>query len=549
MRKVLFISWALMLTGCGENTGRARVDTGGTIVVLITQDPGSLFPPLFSRIQAKQIFEQIYDYLADVGPDLNTRNERGFRPQLAKSWSWSPDSMQLSFQIDPRARWHDGQRVTAHDVAFTFALNRNPELASSYASSLENIDSVSVVDSLTAQFWFRRRSPQQFLDAAAQLLILPAHQLEKLRVSALREGSTTPVGTGRFKLRKWNHGVSVELVADTGNYRGRAKVDRVIWSIVPDLTGGLARLWRGDADVFGDLRPQDLSELSRHPNLRAVILPGMEYTFLRFNLRDPNATTKPHPLFQDRELRRAIMLAIDRNSLVRNLFDTLALVPAGPVVRTYPTTDGRIGQPAFDSARASRLLDSLGWTRRSTDGLRARNGRQLEFSILVPSISLNRMRAGVVLQDQLRRAGIRVSLDQLDLNTENARERAGAFDAALANWAMGASPDGTRDAWGSKGFVPNGLNYGHYANPAFDAAFDSALDADSAHAREAFSRAYNIINEDAPAVWLYEVRKIIAVHKRVHTNVMRPDAWWFDLAEWFIPADNRLLRDRIPPAN
>ena len=546
MSKLALLSLAV-LAACGENAARTRVDTGGTIVILATKDPGSLFPPLFSSVQAKQIFEQIYDYLADVGPDLNTRNERGFRPELAKSWSWSADSMQLSFQLDPRARWHDGQRVTAHDVTFTFALNRNPQLASSYASSLENIDSVTVVDSLTAKFWFRRRSPTQFLDAAAQLLILPAHQLEKLRISALREGSITPVGTGRFKLRRWNHGVSVELVADTVNYRGRAKVDRVIWSVVPDVTGALARLWRGDADVFESLRPQDLSELARHPNLRAVILPGMEYTFLRFNLRDRTDTTKPHPLFQDRELRRAIMLAIDRKSLVSNLFDSLASVPAGPVVRTYPTTDGRLTQPAYDSAHASRLLDSLGWKRQSKDGLRARNGRQLEFSILVPTISLNRMRAAVVLQDQLRRAGIRVTLDQLDQNTENARERAGAFDASLGNWGMGANPDGTRDAWGSRGFVPKGLNYSRYSNPAFDAAFDSALVADSAHARDAFSRAYVIINEDAPAVWLYEVRKIIAIHKRIHTNVMRPDAWWFDLAEWYIPAADRLLRDRIAP--
>jgi peptide/nickel transport system substrate-binding protein len=348
-------------------------------------------------------------------------------------------------------------------------------------------------------------------------------------------------------MRRQNPGVSVELVADTGNYRGRPKVDRVIWSIVPDFTGALARLWRGEADVFDGLRPQDLPELARHPNLRPVILPGMEYVFLRFNLRDPTDTTKPHPLFQDRELRRAIMLAVDRVSLVRNLFDTLALVPAGPVVRTYPTTDARVGQLPYDSARAARVLDSLGWTRRSADGVRTRNGRKLEFSIIVPSISLNRMRAGVVLQDQFRRAGILVNLQPLDASTENAREQVGAFDAALGQWGMGASPDGSRDAWGSKGFVPNGVNYGRYSNPAFDAAFDSALDVDSAHARDAFSRAYRIINDDAPAVWLYEVRKIIGIHKRIHTNVMRPDAWWFDLADWSIPTADRLLRDRIPP--
>src|SRR5690349_4069736 len=243
-----------------ENTAHSGPDTGGTIVVLANKDPGTLFPPVNETEQAKQVCEQIYDYLADVGPGLNTRDDKTFRPQLASSWSWSSDSLQISFRINPRARWHDGQPATAHDVAFTFALNRDPALASRYASSLENIDSVSVVDSLTAKFWFRSRRPTQFLDAAAQLPILPAHQLEGIRVAVLRESPPLPVGTGRFRLRKWKKGESVEIVADTGNYRGRARVDRVIWTIVPDVTGELARLWRGDADVMDGLRPPDLVE-------------------------------------------------------------------------------------------------------------------------------------------------------------------------------------------------------------------------------------------------------------------------------------------------
>ena len=81
------------------------------------QDPGTLFPPFIVTVQAKQIAEQIYDYLADVGPSLNTRSDRGFRPQLATGWTWSGDSLQISFAINPRARWHDAERVTAHDVA------------------------------------------------------------------------------------------------------------------------------------------------------------------------------------------------------------------------------------------------------------------------------------------------------------------------------------------------------------------------------------------------------------------------------------------------
>jgi ABC-type transport system substrate-binding protein len=142
--------------------------------------------------------------------------------------------------------------------------------------------------------------------------------------------------------------------------------------------------------------------------------------------------------------------------------------------------------------------------------------------------------------------GVKVNLELMDLSTEISREERGAFDAALDVGSMSASPDGTWDAWSSKGFVPHGSNFGRYASHAFDAAFDSALKADSALSRDAFSRAYAIINEDAPGIWLYEPRKIIGLHRRIHTNVMRPDAWWFSLADWFIPAGERIARDRVP---
>jgi len=545
MKRALFTMIAA-IAACSENGAPQRPEYGGTIVIVSIQDPGVLFPPHMLSITARQISEQIYDYLADVGPDLNTLNDRGFRPQLASKWSWSADSMQIAFAINPRARWHDGERVTGRDVAFTFALNKNPELASRYESSLGNIDSVTAPDSLTAKFWFHRRLPTQFLDAAAQMLILPAHQLEHIRVSSLRSSPPPPIGSGRFRLRKWNKGESVELVADTANYRGRGRVDRIIWTIVPDFPAALTRLLRGDADVFDGLRPQDLVDVEHQPAVRTVILPGMDYVFLRFNLRDPKDTTKPHPLFADRGMRRAIALALNRQALAKSILDTFAIVPAGPTVRVYPTTDPKLAQLPYDSAHAGALLDSLGW-RRGADGMRAKNGRQLTFNITIPTNSLNRMRAGVILQDQLKRAGVRASLEQLDLSTELAREEAGSFDAALDVWTMAASPDGTRDGWTTEGIGPNGVNFGYYKNPAFDAALDTALKADSAHARELFSRAYSIINDDAPAVWLYEARKIIGVHRRIRTNVMRPDAWWFSLADWYIPMAERVLRDRIPP--
>ncbi|MFL5600904.1 MAG: peptide ABC transporter substrate-binding protein [Gemmatimonadaceae bacterium] len=550
MHKATVFTLSCLVFACRDRAPAGGTsENGGTLVVATTEDPGTLFPPFTVSIQAKQVAEQIYDYLADVGPDLDTRDEKRFRPQLTDRWRWlGDDSLALAFHVNPRAKWHDGRDVTARDIQFTFALNKNPAIASRIESELANIDSVTVTDSLTAVFWFRRRSPTQFLDAAAQMLILPAHQLEKIPPAQLRELASPPVGTGRFRLRRWDKGARVEIVADTANYRGRAKLDRVIWTVTPEFTAAVTKLYGGEADVFDGLRPENISELARINSLRTITLPGMDYAFLRFNLRDPANPRRPHPLFGGRELRRAIAMSIDRAALARSVLDTFAVVPVGPTVRALPSTDPRGVQIPFDSAHASRLLDSLGWTRRGTDGFRARNGRELAFSLLVPTSSTNRIRTSVILQEQLRRMGIRVSPERLESATQTAREVKGAFDAALGGWVMGSSPDGIRDAWTTKGIGKNGVNYGGYSNPRFDALLDTALDADPAHARAAFTRAYSLINEDAPAIWLYEPRKIIGIHRRVRTAKMRPNAWWFDLADWYIPPVERVPRDRTPTA-
>ena len=548
MRKLVVPALAVFAAACGDRSGGPAVgEPGGTVVISTTTDPGTLFPPLIVTTQAKQIAEQIYDYLADVGTDLNAYNERGFRRALADGWRWSADSLSLAFHINPRARWHDGKNVTARDVAFTFALNKNPALGGRVNSELASIDSVTVTDSLTPVFWFREKLPKSFLDAAAQLLILPAHQLEKIPLDSLRKAAPPPIGSGRFRLRKWDKGASVEIVADTSNYRGRAMLDRVIWTVSPEFTTAATRLFSGEADLFDTMRPENLRQLASDQNLKMLSLPGMDYAFLRFNLRDPSNRNRPHALFGDRELRRAITMSLNRNTLVRSVLDTFAVVPVGPVVRAYSTTDPRGAQLPFDSVRAARTLDSLGWIRRG-NGMRAKNGKDLAFTLTIPRSSASRIRMGPLIQEQLRRMGISVALENLQVATVGEKESRGMFDASLDVWVMPSTLDGIRQAWATSGMGKNGGNYGSYSNPTFDALLDSALAADPASARERFTRAYAVINEDAPAIWLYEAKKIIGIHKRIQTTPTRPDAWWFSLADWSIPPSGRIPRDRLPLA-
>jgi len=550
MKRLAAISIIPLVIACSEQPRvSTESDSGGTLVVSTTADPGSLFPPTIVTAEGRLVAEQIYDYLADVGPGMNTRGDEGFRRQLAAEWRWSTDSLSISFRLNPRAKWHDGKPVTARDVRYTFATYSDPAIGSSSRHELSQIDSVTAVDSLTAAFWFKRGYATQFLDAAAQMLILPAHLLEGIPADSLRKVTVSPVGSGRFRLRKWDKGASVELVADSGNYRGRAKLDRLIWSIAPEFTTAATKLFTGNADLFALMRSENIATIARHPELRIVTLPGLDYAFLHFNLRDPARHSRPHPLFGERSLRRAIAMSVDREPLVRSLFDTLAVVPNGPTVRAYPTTDTTIRQIPFDSARARVLLDSLGWSGRSADGTRTRNGRDLAFTVIVPASSATRARMAVLLQAQLRRAGIRMDIDQMDYPAFFSRWSGQKFDAALGSWNMGSTPGATAHTWGTSGIGKAGANFGSYTNPAFDAQLDSALDArDPTTARARFTRAYAIINDDAPAVWLYEPKTALGIHTRIRTTPMRPGGWWTDLGSWWIPTAERIPRDRIPLA-
>jgi ABC-type transport system substrate-binding protein len=204
-----------------------------------------------------------------------------------------------------------------------------------------------------------------------------------------------------------------------------------------------------------------------------------------------------------------------------------------------------VAQIPFDSVRARLTLDSLGWSIRNGRGVRTKKGRELAFNLLVPISSKNRMRMAVLLQARLQTMGVRVNIETMDNSAFVARQQARSFEAALGTWHLGASPDGTRQAWSTAGIAKDGVNFGSYENPVFDAQLDSALLADPADARARFTLAYATINEDAPAVWLYEPMTAIGLHKRLRTGWMRPGAWWADLGDWYIPPGERLARDRL----
>lgn len=276
-----------------------------------------------------------------------------------------------------------------------------------------------------------------------------------------------PVGSGKFRLVRWNKGSHFELGAVNDHYRGRAHLDRLIWTVTPEYQSAVARLLGGSADLFENVRKETVPQLTPSGKYKLVSLPGMDYVFMRFNLRDPSGSGAPHPLFESRELRRAVTMTIDRRALVRNLFDTLADVGIGPTVRAFPSTDTAVTPIPFDPVASARLLDSLGWKMPAQARVRVKNGRPLRFTLLVPVSSLSRMRIAVLIQEELRRQGIDMRIEEMDLSAFNARQEERSFDAALGGWHLGSSPDGVRETWTSEAAGKGGLNYGSYGNSEF----------------------------------------------------------------------------------
>ena len=138
-----------------------------------------------------------------------------------------------------------------------------------------------------------------------------------------------------------------------------------------------------------------------------------------------------------------------------------------------------------------------------------------------------------------------MNIDKRDFPAFVSLENSRAFDAVFGQWHVEASPGSVRQTWGTAGDVKGGSNYGSYSNPAFDALVDSALNAGDFSSRRAlFTKAYRTINDDAPAIWFAEPKRIMAVNRRIETGQLRADAWWANVADWMIPADRRIARDR-----
>ncbi len=531
MRIGALLAAATRHAGCPRRP--AAPAAAGTMVVATPGDADVLLPPVTTVTTGINVSDLVFCRLAELKQGLNTVDDSGFRPVLARSWD-HPDSLTIVFHLDARARWQDGAPVRAADVAYSFRVYRDSSVNSPLAPFLAAIRSVTAVDSLTVAFRFARWYPEQLYDATYHMRVLPAHLLDTIAPARLASSpfGRAPVGDGPYRLVRWAAG-TITHAADTAWFLGRPGIDRIVWRVIPELATAVSALLAGEADAMEVVpSPGQLARVAAAKDVRLVPYPSPFYAGIVFNLR--------RPLLADRELRRALAMGLDRGTIVRSVFGPYADVAAGATSPMQWIWSDSLRQLPYDTAAAARALDRLGW-RRAAGGMRAKAGSPLAFTVLVPTSSQVRQQAAVIVQDQWRRLGVAMRIEPVEFTVMERRTLAGDFDAAFVSRTIDPSPASLLQWW-SPG---SDANIGAYADPAFSELTAAAQRARSrAAAGPLWRRALERLNDDAPAVFLFAPRNEAAFGSRVEDVTIRPDSWLATVTTWRLSAPDRAAAGR-----
>jgi len=518
----------LLLLGCD----RRGSDCGdcGTVVVAATGEPSSLVPPLVFETVGRDISDQVFERLADLGSGSSPLEASAYRPRVAQRWE-QIDSLSWRFHLRPEARWHDGQPVTAGDVVFSFDAFADSVLDAPARSHLAGRLRAVAEDSATVRVTFTESSPEQLYDATYHVRIIPRH----IWASVPREQWAADtvvahlVGSGPYRVLNWKRGQFLTLIADSAGTRGeRPAIRRAVWRFVPDPDAALNLVLGHEADVLEAVgAPNRVQRVLADTSLRVETYPAAVYGFLAFRLAD--AAGRPHPVLHDREIRRALTEAVDRPTLARAVFGEGTEVPPGPMSQLLWIWDDGTRVLGFDSARARKALT---------------RGRPLSLDILVPATSPTRRQLALAIQEAWRKAGVIATVTTVEFPVFQERLAKGRFDSYIGAYLDEPSPRSLADQWSRVGWGV--LNYGRYGNPVFDSLLERARrETDVADARRQWREAMDTLNADAPAIFLYALANRAAVQRRLEHVKLDPYSWLSGLREWRIDRDRALGRDSV----
>lgn len=483
---------------CGGAEPAANGSGGGTLRIPLINDP-ILNPIIAPDIGSVMVNKVIFSGL--VRPDEQLRPT----PDLALSWTSSPDGKEWTFNLRPGVTWHDGVAFTAEDVKFTFDQVLDLSSGSRLRSDFAAVVGVDVVDSLTVRFRLKAPFAPLLTLLGYNAGILPKHALAGTKLTdAITFNRSTPVGTGPFKVERVTPGASVSLVRNEQYHGARPALDGIVFKVVPEVNAQVAQLRTGELDLV-TIEPANLGSVEGVKGITVHQVPVVQHAYVGFNNR--------MPMFASALVRRALGYAVDRAAIVSGVLKGYADVPRGTiptVLREFHDTALALVPHSVDSARA--LLAQAGWTPGPNGQLQDRAGKPFAFELLVGKGNPTHEQAALAVQQDLQKVGIVITIRAMEF-AALVRDHVlpGTFQSVLIWWTTPGDPD--QYAFYASGQDNNNVRWSNRGADSLLAAGRATLD--SAHRREIYYAFQRIERDDPPVLVLYYPREIQAATSRL----------------------------------
>jgi peptide/nickel transport system substrate-binding protein len=574
-RSLFFLTFTVILslvyTACGpsaqpsssdaENTGEqpaASASENKSITIVIPEDPPSFNPMVADTGYDALVMELVLLGLTDIDPNGNIFPELAIELPTMDNGGVvlyeDAGTMSVTWKMRNDVQWQDGKPVTADDAIFTWEAISNPDTGSWIPGS-DYIDSVEKVDEYTFTINYNTIYPGYLTQfGGEQVAIWPGHYCDMTQGFVSWDCGRKPLSNGPFVLEEWIEGDHMTFNKNENFYQeGKPEVEQVIVQIVPDDGVRKAMMLQGDADIDMWINVNTANELKGSEKASVSFSPTDRWVMRMFMNQAEKGTTNPaetpHPILSDLNVRKAIRMAVDVNTINSEIFHGLA----NPVWTEFfrPPYQCEIPRPTFDPEAAKALLEESGWTDSDGDGIRecngcstgARDGYKMEMEFITYAeygepLELTQQ----LIAEMLGNIGIQLNISVVegsvlwDLSSSGGIEQTGNFDIDI--WDDGyAGVDPTDYVWETYSVAATepdlGWNFFRWKNDVVDALINEAYTLDEQTRKDTFCAIGDFINEEVPIIHLFTVPNADAYSTRiegVQSSVNDLVTW--NIADW-----------------
>jgi peptide/nickel transport system substrate-binding protein len=515
VRGLLAALLILPLASCGGRTaGEATTVTVGRASDAIMLDPARI-----TDGESSEVCEHVYEHLVRY-----KRNSTEVEPALATSWEVSDKGRAWTFHLRKGVRFHDGTPFDADAVVFSFDRQRDTQHPyhetdfTYWDGTFRNIQRIEKIDDYTIRILIDR----PYAPFLANLAMFPVSIVSPQAVRRWgHEFARHPVGTGPFRFVGWVPGDRITLDANADYWDGGPpKIDHLIYRVIPDERQRLVALQSGAVDVAYALAPKDLGFVRLHPDLRLLKVPSQNVAYLAMNML--------HPPFDDVRVRRAVNHAVNKNLIIKLLYQSLAIPASGPLPPSMWGYEANVTTYSYDPEKGRQLL------REAHVDLHV---KPRFYVMSTPRIYIPQpLRVAAVIQRNLHDIGMDVDMIEQPIDRHLDTTAYGEHDLCLRGWTGdNGDPDNflytmlDRDS----ALAARANNVAFYRSAEVHGLLTWAQESsDRAERERLYKQAQKLIAIDAPWVPLAYAENAIATRTDVRDVEVHPSSMVFYKRAW-----------------